>query len=385
MKFFSLNKRKGQAMRTDPSKAASVRRLGLRRSNLHNLLTLSLLLTSMVIEPAGPAAVLQGVLDQGFLDLNWDAPDAKLEEAPALNGPWQTVITTNSLYRLHPSNNLTNCCRFYRLEQPAPGKKWLTVAAATMTSTTNKESNLQTFYSSMEQAASNGVDLIVFPEVALQGCPGWRQDNTRPSPQDLAYVQQTAETVPGPSISNLVARANALNMFVIFGMTEKDAASTNLYNAEVFLGPGGVLGTHRKSMSFGNDAWFWAQGTNLIEVFDSPIGKVGMIICGEMGGEDGTEATAVAPRLAAAGADLLVTVTAWWTSTANLYELGTTKSASVANRWHVAANQVGRIGYSQCYGHSRIIDPLGRITCDSGTAKGLIIWPTDILTDAVPH
>ena len=114
-------------------------------------------------------------MDQGFLNLSWDAPDAKLEEAPTLAGPWQTVIATGSPYRLRPSASITNRCRFYRLKMPAPGKKWLTVAAVTMTSQTNTEANLQTLFSFMERASSNHVDLIVFPEVALQGCPAWAQ------------------------------------------------------------------------------------------------------------------------------------------------------------------------------------------------------------------
>ncbi len=67
-------------------------------------------------------------------------------------------------------------------------------------------------YSYMEQAASNRVNLIVFPEVALQGCPGWRQDSTSPSPQEMAYTRHTAESVPGPSTSNVVAKAKALNL-----------------------------------------------------------------------------------------------------------------------------------------------------------------------------
>ena len=369
-------------MRIESIKANSIRTLGLRRSGLDGLVTLSLLLTSMLIAPAARAAVLRGVMDQEFLNLSWDAPDAKLEEAPALNAPWQTVITTNSSYRLRPSTNLASRCRFYRLKQPPPGKKWLTVAAVAMTSAANTATNLQTFYSAMEQAASNGVDLIVFPELALQGCPPWAQYDRVPTPAEMAYVRGTAETVPGPSTSNLVARANALNLFVAFGLTEQDTATTNLYNSAVFLGPQGVLGTHRKSMSFGNDARIFARGTNLIEVFDSPIGKAGINICGEIGGELQTTNTLTGPRLAAAGADLLVTVTAFWTSDAAINDLGTTLNASLANRWHVVADQVGRLGYVQCYGHSRVVDPLGRIVCDSGpTQQGMVVWATDRVTD----
>ena len=150
-------------MKTDPNKANTTWTNGLRRAGLEGFGRLSLLLTTMLIGIVARAAVLQGVMDQGLLKLSWDAPEAKLETAPALSGPWQTVVTTNNPYRLRPTTNVTSRCRFYRLKQPPPGKKWLTVAAVTMTSTNNTEANLQVFYSSMQQAASNGVDLIVFP------------------------------------------------------------------------------------------------------------------------------------------------------------------------------------------------------------------------------
>jgi len=58
---------------------------------------------------------------------------------------------------------------------------------------------------------------------------------------------------------------------------------------------------------------------------------------------------------------------------------------SLANRWHVIAEQVGLVGHAQCYGYSRIVDPHGTVICDSGTAEGLIVWSTDILVDAAPH
>ena len=73
-------------------------------------------------------------------------------------------------------------------------------------------------------------------------------------------MRETAETIPGQSTSNLVAKARELNLFVVFGMTEKDAAGL-LYNANVFLGPDEVIGKHRKTRFIGNDALIWRLGT----------------------------------------------------------------------------------------------------------------------------
>ena len=96
----------------------------------------------------------------------------------------------------------------------------------------------------------------------------------------MAYIRQTAETIPGQSTSNVVAKAKELNLFVVFGMTEKDQAGL-LYNANVFLGPDGVIGKHRKTFHVGNDGLIWSRGSGF-EVLDSPLGKIGLMICAEM-------------------------------------------------------------------------------------------------------
>jgi predicted amidohydrolase len=336
------------------------------------LLMFSLLLPTVLLRHVGSAAELRGVMDQGFLNLSWDVPDAKLEEAATVVGPWQTVITTDSPHRLRPSLPR----RFYRLKMPPPGKKWLTVAAVTMNSQTNTEANLQTFFSYMEQAASNRVDLIVFPEVALQGCPAWGPGSYIPTAQEMAYVRQTAETIPGQSTSNLVAKAKELNLFVVFGMTEKDTAGL-LYNANVLLGPEGVIGKHRKTFLVENDSRIWRSGSGY-GVFDSPLGRIGLMICAELW----SNGNLPGPVLARQGADLLVTSSAWWNRDASSWDAVTVANAVQSKRWHVVSEQVGAVGHAQCYGHSQIVDPLGRIVGDTGAAEGLVVWPTDIMIDA---
>jgi predicted amidohydrolase len=256
---------------------------------------------------------------------------------------------------------------------PPPDKKWLKMAAVTMNAKPNTATNLETMFTSMDQAARNGVDLVVFPEMALQGCPGWREEIVRPSAAELAYTQQTAESIPGPSTDALVVKAKALNLFVVFGMTEKDEAGV-LYNTNVYLGPEGVIGKHRKTVSVGNDGLIWSRGRGY-EPLDSPLGKIGLMICAEMANLPG-------PVLASRGADLLVTSSAWWTSEAPWYESVTVRNAVRSGRWHVVSQQVGTIGYAVCYGHSRVVDPLGHVVVDTEAREGLVMWSTDAAIDA---
>ena len=330
---------------------------------------LSLLLSSAA---AANAAELQASVDHGFVNLTWQALDGKLQEATTLAGPWQTVTTAACPCRV----SMSAPKQFYRLILPAPGKKWLTVAAVTMNAKTNVATNLQTFFSYMGRAASNGVDLVVFPEIALQQCPAWGLASHTPTPEEMAYIWQTAETIPGPSTSNVVAKAQGLNLLVVFGMTETD--QTNLYNANVFLGPDGVLGKHRKRYLTGaslgaNEDKIWKAG-QVWDVVDSPIGKVGLLICLEMAYNPG-------PVLAGQGASLLVTSSAWSSAYLGLYEQYTTSNALQAQRWHVVSDMVGVDGHLTSLGYSRVVDPRGRVVCDTGSSEGMVIWATDILID----
>jgi predicted amidohydrolase len=251
----------------------------------------------------------------------------------------------------------------------------LVVATVCMNAQTETVANLQIFDTFMRDAARAGAHLVVFPEIALQQNPGWGLSTYTPSAEELAYVRRTAEPVPGDSTQRLVAKARELGILVVFGMTVLGEDS-RLYNASVLLGPQGVLSVHRKHRLWdaetgGNEHCAWATGTEPGTVADSPIGRLGQIICIEM--EYG-----FAPALAAAGAQLLVTVSAWGADEGVLYDERTVENAREAQRWHVVANQVGPVGHVIDYGHSRIINPRGEIVADTGAEEGMVIAKTGL-------
>lgn len=254
----------------------------------------------------------------------------------------------------------------------------LTVAAVSMTAHTDKTSNLQRFASYMMEAEAKGAHLVVFPEIALQQNPGWGTAEYQPTEEETAYVRETAEQIPGESTLWLVQKAREIGVYVVFGMTEI-GDDDDLYNSSVFLGPEGILGVHRKhklwdAATGGNEHLCWKTGSKPGKVVESPIGKVGLMICIEMAFEFGL-------ALRKAGADLLVTVSAWPDNAGKIYEHVTKQNASKAGCWHVVANQVGSVGHATDYGHSRIIDPGGNVLADTGSNEGMVIEKTTLLID----
>jgi predicted amidohydrolase len=248
-----------------------------------------------------------------------------------------------------------------------------------MTAIKDKQVNLQKFFYYIKEASAKGAHLIVFPEVALQQNPGWGRSWYEPTQEELDYVRSSAETIPGSSTEKLVDKAKELNIYVIFGMTETSLKDDSLYNTSVFLGPIGVIGKYRKinlweSSGGGNEHLSWQRG-NELGIFDSPFGRIGLIICFDMTRNLGT-------ALANKGADLLVTVSAWPIYAGSYYESYTKLNALKAKRWHIVSNQVGSVGHTMDYGHSRIIDPKGNIIADTGKQEGIAIAETDILIDS---
>ena len=264
------------------------------------------------------------------------------------------------------------------------GKGHLKVGTVCMNAVLDKEANLQTFFRYMEEAAAQGAQLIVFPEISLQQNPGWGFLSVhKPMQTELKYLRDTAETVPGKSTDSVVAKARELDIYVVFGMTEKEYEDGPLYNTSVFLGPDGVIGKYRKNNLWdaehgeGNEHLCWKRGTELV-VADSPWGMFGLIICIDM-------AHLLGPKLAARGADLLVTASAWPRVAGDNFEKHTVQNAVEAQRWHVVSNQVGPVGYGEDYGHSRIVHPKGEVVADTGGREGMVVAEIDMFVgrDAV--
>ena len=266
-----------------------------------------------------------------------------------------------------------------RAPEPVP----LTVAAVSMNAQTDKAANLERFASYMADAAEQGVHLVVFPEIALQQNPGLGYQH-RPTPEEMAYVEDTAESIPGESTAWLTDKARELEIYVIFGMIER-GDDGKLYNASVFLGPQGVLAHYRKTIFWdasggGNEDRFWEPGPEQGMVVDSPLGRVGLITVYEI--------TYFGPSLCAAGADLIAAIGLWpeyayagAEASGDMYDQAVEYNVSKCDRWHVVANQVGKIGQMTAYGHSRIVDPSGNVIADTDSEEGMVVAQTDLLVD----
>jgi nitrilase len=85
----------------------------------------------------------------------------------------------------------------------------------------------------------------------------------------------------GPEVSRLSALAGKYKVYLVIGVVER--AGYTLYNTVLSFDPlGKYLGKHRKVMPTALERVFWGFGDgSTIPVYDTPLGKIGALICWE--------------------------------------------------------------------------------------------------------
>jgi len=251
--------------------------------------------------------------------------------------------------------------------------RMITVAAVSMNVVHDKEKNLAKYLEYIDEAKTKGVGLIVFPEQSLQGYLYSLNHNF--TAEELDYHYRNAEPIPGESTNKLMEKAKDENIYIVFGLTEERAMAFSpvLFNSAVMVGPEGLLGVYRKIHLPGDERHIYRRGDSW-SVLETGMGRVGLMICWDAAFPES------ARELTLGGADMLVLPTAWPKDAGGNYELYSRARAAENYRWFIAADQVGRCdkGQMEYYGHSRIVDPRGRIVVDSGEEEGLVIADIEV-------
>lgn len=137
------------------------------------------------------------------------------------------------------------------------------------------------------EAAAYGSQLVVFPEAFIGGYPrgsnfgvtiGSRSAKGR---EEFRKYHAAAIDVPGPEVDRLAAMAGKYKIFLVMGVIER--AGYTLYCTVLFFDPQGqYLGKHRKLMPTALERVIWGFGDgSTIPVYETPIGKIGALICWE--------------------------------------------------------------------------------------------------------
>ncbi len=130
-------------------------------------------------------------------------------------------------------------------------------------------------------------DLLVLPEALLGGYPkgadfgvrlGYRTQAGRDA---FRRYWEQAIALDGPEVAALGQLAAELGATIVAGAIIRDGAT--LHCAALHLTPDGRLGSHRrKLMPTAAERLVWGQGgPQDVQTFESPIGRIGPVICWE--------------------------------------------------------------------------------------------------------
>ena len=136
-------------------------------------------------------------------------------------------------------------------------------------------------------AASQGAQLVVFPEAFVSAYPRGLSfgavvgDRSAEGREEYRRYWESAVDIPGPAMQELEALAAQNHVYLVIGVIERDGGT--LYCTVVFFAPdGSYLGKHRKLMPTASERLIWGFGDgSTLPVFDTPIGRLGAVICWE--------------------------------------------------------------------------------------------------------
>lgn len=235
------------------------------------------------------------------------------------------------------------------------------VAVAQIDSVFNdKTTNLKKCEQFIKQARQEYVDLLVFPECALNGYVY--------NSFDEAY--EAADPVPGDLTDSLVLLCKKYQITCVFGLLER--RDGQLFNTALLVSPEGIVGKYSKThlIYLGVDR-FTSPGDD-IPVFELPQAKVAMIICYDMRFPEAARSAALK------GAQIILSPTNLPTG-AKAYASFINKTRALENRvFLVSADRVGVERGVQFIGKSQIISTGGQVIAEASIDQEELIY-ADIL------
>ena len=144
------------------------------------------------------------------------------------------------------------------------------------------------------EAVDAGADIVVLPELVTSGYVFESSDEAAAvaiTPGHAVFADWAAEAARGSAV-------------VVGGFCEQ-GDDGRLYNSAAVVDGSGVLGVYRKTHLWDREKLFFQPGAEPPRVFDTPAGRIGVLVCYDL------EFPELTRLLALAGAELIAVPTNW--------------------------------------------------------------------------
>ncbi len=241
----------------------------------------------------------------------------------------------------------------------------LTVALAQMNvAVGNPDTNLQTARGMAERAASEGAELLLFPELWGSG-------------YDLNHAHDHATTTAHGLFAEMAAMAQQYKMWVGGSLLGKidDQPAPNPYNLFALFTPDGTLAAHYAKTHLFRlmDEEKWLSPGAARTTVDLPWGKAGMAICYDLRFPE------LFRKYALQGARLML-LPSEWPKPRLAHWRTLLRARAIENQCYVlACNRVGQDpNGTTFFGHSAVIDPWGETLVEGDTEEVLLTTTLDL-------
>lgn len=247
----------------------------------------------------------------------------------------------------------------------------------------------------VDEAASQGAGLIVFPEVFIPGYPRGLSFGTVVGSRSaegrelfLEYWNNAIE-IPGPEVEMLCKFAKDARAMLAVGVTERDSISDTLYCTLVYISrEGKLLGKHRKIKPTAAERILWGEGDGQdLTVYKTSFGSIGGLVCWE------NYMPLARTALYQQGIEVYLTPTAdcrdsWQSTLAHIacegrcYVLGCNQYVTKDQYPESLQKELGNQPDLMCSGGSAIVSPMGKVIAGPLFGKEGILY-ADISHDEV--
>lgn len=240
------------------------------------------------------------------------------------------------------------------------------------------DANIQTHLHYIQEAATQNVDVIMFPELSVTGHYG-----------DDKVVQFGQPATSGSIYDTLSQAAQEHNIIVSYGLCE--SANGTYYNSQVLLGPSGLIGVQRKVHASKDEYFSFRMGAEF-PVFDLGFCKIGTLICYDswifeswrelaLGGAE----IILLPHASRSGWNCERNETEQISDFKNADERISDNAAFARSNgvFGIFANQCGYNGHSTHWGTAHSVDPLGQCIAQSELTLGNQMLISELDTTAL--
>ena len=238
----------------------------------------------------------------------------------------------------------------------------------------------------VDEARQRDVRLLALPEACLGGYLT-SLDAPRGDEADGELGGPPPLRLDGPEIKRLAAIAGEMVLTAGYcELADGERAGERLYNSVVCVTGDGVLGNHRKVHQPLGEGDSYDRGGEFLP-FDTPVGRLGMMICYDKAFPESARA------LALAGAQIVTCVSAWptsqtngapdladdrWTLRFNLFDQVRALENQIV--W-LSANQCGTFGSLRFVASAKVVGPGGEVLATTGTGAGMAVAELDVAAE----